>query len=66
MGKLFVIASGDPVNVALPDTTEAQAMTFEGIGLEDGMGTPIVILRSGSERITYPLGELRIEPDEDD
>jgi hypothetical protein len=41
-------------------------MTFEGIGLEDGVGTPIVILRSGSERITYPLSELRIEPNEDD
>lgn len=66
MSKLFVIASGDPVTVSLPDTTEAQAMTFEGIGIEDGVGTPIVILRSGSERITYPLDELRIESDEDD
>jgi hypothetical protein len=66
MDKLFVIASGDTVTVALPDTTEAEAMTFEGIGLEEGTGTPIVILRSGSERITYPLNELRIEQDEDD
>lgn len=66
MDKLFVIQSGDPVTVSLPDTTQAQAMTFEGIGLEDGTGTPIVILHSGSERITYPLSELRIEPTEDD
>jgi hypothetical protein len=66
MDKLFVITSGDPVTVSLPDTAEAQVMTFEGIGLENGTGTPVVILRFGSERITYPLGELRIEPNEDD
>jgi hypothetical protein len=66
MDKLFVIASGDPVAVVLPDATEPRSMTFEGIGLEDGTGTPIVILRSGSERITYPLSELRIEPNEND
>ncbi len=66
MGALYVIASGDAIDVVLPDKTEAQTMTFEGIGLEDGTSTPIAILRSGSERITYPLGELRIEPDGDD
>jgi hypothetical protein len=61
MGELLVIASGDTVTVALPDKT--QAMTFEGIGIEDGVGTPILILRSGSERISYPLDEVRIEDD---
>ncbi len=66
MGTLHMIASGDAITAVLPDKTEAQAMTFEGIGLEDGDATPIVILRSGSERITYPLAELRVEPDEDD
>lgn len=66
MAALKVIASGDSVAVVLLDAGQPQAMTFEGIGLEDGTGTPIVILHSGSERITYPLSELRIEPNEDD
>jgi hypothetical protein len=61
MGELLVIASGDTVTVGLPDKT--QAMTFEGIGIEDGVGTPILILRSGSERISYPLDDVRIEND---
>jgi hypothetical protein len=66
MDGLKVIASGDTVDVALPDSTEPQAMTFEGIGLEEGNAAPVAVLRTGSERITYPLGELRIEPGEDD
>lgn len=63
MGELFVIQSGDAVNVALPGEDEAQDAIFEGIGTEDGEGTPTLILRSGSEQIAYPLDELRIEPD---
>jgi len=66
MAALNVIASGDMVAVVLPDTTESQAMTFEGIGLEEHTDAPVVVLRTGAERITYPLDELRIEPDEDD
>lgn len=66
MGGLTVIASGDKVDVVLPDTTEPQAMTFEGFGLEEGTHIPVAVLRTGSERITYPLAELRIEPHEGD
>jgi hypothetical protein len=66
MATLRVIASGDTVDVVLPDSTEPQSMTFEGIGLEEGNTAPVAVLRTGSERITYPLSELRIEPDEDD
>lgn len=65
MGALNVIASGDPVAVVLPDATEPQSMTFEGIGLEEGDAAPVAVLRTGPERITYPLSELRIEPHED-
>ena len=67
MAALKVIASGAAVDVVLPDAPEPQSMTFEGIGLEEGNEAPVVVLcRTGSERITYPLGELRIESDEDD
>ena len=66
MDGLKVIASDDTVDVVLPDTAEPKAMTFEGIGLEEGNAAPVAVLRTGSERITYPLSELRIEPDEDD
>jgi hypothetical protein len=66
MGNLDVIASGDTVAVVLPDRSEPQSMTFEGIGLEEDGSAPVAVLRTGSERITYPLSELRIEPDEDD
>jgi len=66
MDGLKVIASGDTVDVVLPDTAEPQSMTFEGIGLEENVDTPVAVLRTGAERITYPLSKLRIEPDEDD
>jgi len=66
MDDLKVIASGDTVAVVLSDAPESQTMTFEGIGLEEGNAAPVAVLRTGSERITYPLGELRIEPGEDD
>jgi|GEM_PF-6628483 len=66
MDGLKVIASGNTVDVVLPDTDEPKAMTFEGIGLEEGIDGPVAVLRTGSERITYPLSELRIELDEDD
>lgn len=65
MDGLKVIASGDSVDVVLPDRPESRSMTFEGIGLEEGGSTPVVVLRTGFERITYPLAELRIEPRED-
>jgi len=60
-----VIASGEKVAVVLPDHPEPQSMTFEGIGLEEGRDGPVAVLRKGFERITYPLADLRIEPDED-
>jgi len=66
MDPLKVIASGDTVPVVMPNRTKPQAMTFEGIGLEEGRDGPVAVLRKGFERITYPLAELRIEPDEDD
>jgi hypothetical protein len=65
MDGLKVIASGDAVDVVMPNKTKPQSMTFEGIGLEEGESAPVVVLRTGSERITYPLSELRIEPGED-
>ena len=66
MDGLKVIASGDSVDVVLSDKTKPQSMTFEGIGLEEGIDGPVVVLRKGFERITSPLATLRIEPDEDD
>ena len=65
MNGLKVIASGDTVDVVLPGAIEPQTMTFEGIGLEGDESAPIAVLCTDSEQITYPLGELRIEPDED-
>jgi len=47
MDGLKVIASGDTVDVVLPDATETQAMTFEGIGLEEGRDGPVAVLRKG-------------------
>jgi hypothetical protein len=66
MDGLKVIASGDSVDVALSDKTKPQAMIFEGIGLEEGIDGPVVVLRKGFERITSPLATLRIEPDKED
>jgi hypothetical protein len=65
MARLHIIRSGDAVTAVLPG--ETSAMTFEGLGLEEGDDTPVVVLCPNErERITYPLAELRIEPDEDD
>lgn len=66
MDGLDVIASGEKVDVVLPGKTKPQAMTFEGIGLEEGRDGPVAVLRKGFERITYPLADLRIESDGDD
>lgn len=64
MARLRVIRTGDAITATLPD--ETRAMTFEGIGLEEGDEAPVVVLRTGAERITYPLAGLRIGPDEAD